>query len=37
MISTRKLYSEPFTFTPQFKTFFACNKLPKIDGSDGGG
>ncbi len=29
-ITTRKLYKNPFTFTPQFKLWLTTNQLPKI-------
>lgn len=35
-ITTRKLFGDPFDFTPQFKLFLICNKLPKIPSDDGG-
>lgn len=35
-IEARALYGEMFYFKPQFKFVFICNKLPKVDSSDGG-
>jgi P4 family phage/plasmid primase-like protien len=35
-ITTRKLFGDPFEFTPQFKLGLLCNKLPKIPSDDGG-
>lgn len=35
-ITTRKLYGDPFQFTPQFKLGLCCNKLPTIPSDDGG-
>jgi Megaviricetes DNA primase len=35
-ITARKLFGDPFDFTPQFKLFLVCNKLPKIPSDDGG-
>jgi P4 family phage/plasmid primase-like protien len=36
-IQARKLYGEPFEFTPQFKLSLICNNLPSIpEGGDGG-
>ena len=35
-ITTRKLFGDPFGFTPQFKLALVCNKLPKIPSDDGG-
>ncbi len=36
-IQARKLYGEPFEFTPQFKLTLICNNLPAIpEGGDGG-
>ena len=36
LVTTRKLYGDPFQFTPQFKLFLVCNRLPKIPSNDGG-
>ena len=33
-VTARFLFSEYFTFLPQFKLFLATNQLPKINGSD---
>ncbi len=36
-LQARKLYGEPFEYTPQFKLTLICNKLPGIpEGGDGG-
>ena len=35
-IVARHLYRDPFTFTPRFKLWLACNHLPAIRGTDHG-
>lgn len=35
-IQARPLYKDPFYFHPQFKLLLCCNKLPKVDATDGG-
>lgn len=35
-IVARKLFRDPFTFTPQFKMILTCNKLPSIPSTDRG-
>ncbi|MFQ9473414.1 MAG: hypothetical protein ACLR0P_09910 [Oscillospiraceae bacterium] len=32
-ISTRQLYGEAFSFTPQFKMWLSCNTLPIVNDS----
>ena len=35
-IMARKLFGDPFYYTPQFKILVACNKKPQIPSDDGG-
>jgi P4 family phage/plasmid primase-like protien len=35
-VPARKLFGDPFEYTPQFKMILVCNKLPKIPSDDGG-
>jgi P4 family phage/plasmid primase-like protien len=35
-VPARKLFGDPFEYTPQFKMILVCNKLPKIPSDDNG-